>query len=233
MLTAADIADMPGLRLIAYYWQAGWLYEVQSTSIMDDDAWDSLCARLRREWDDLPDTEHKRKIDKAKLDESNSFLGMADKTPLICQHAALRRAAEQKGQPVAEPQINDKVNKVIEAYRELREQRAALADEFKTIDADLKGRMEALEVALLKHMDKVGTSQLKTPSGMAYIETLKTPTCGDWQALYAYIVENNRFDLLQKRLGATAIKDLHEDTGELPPGVTMLQERCVRFKAPK
>jgi hypothetical protein len=232
MLTAADVAAFSGHRLIAYYWQAGWLYEVQGTSIMDDDAWDSLCARLRREWADLPDTEHKQKIDKKALFESNSFLGQGERTPLICQHAAMRRSQERIS-PVAEPEINSKIDRAIGAYLDLREQRAQLKKEFDELDKELVAKMDGLEVAMLRYMDKVGTSQLKSVAGMAYVETSKVPQCGDWQALYGYIQETGRFDMLQKRLGSTAIKDLESDTGELPPGVTMTKERCVRFKSPK
>lgn len=234
MITAADVAAFSGHRLIAYYWQAGYAYEVLGTSLMTDDAWDSLVARLRREWDDLPCTEHRDKICKRSIFESTSFLGQADKTPTICRAAAKRRVEElqpKRGIDVTEQSAN-KIEKAIGAYHALREQRAQLKAEFDEIDKDLKAKMEALEFAMLKHMDAVGTSQLKTAAGMAYVETSKTPTCGDWQALYKYIAENERFDLLQRRLGAQAVKDLEAETGELPPGVTMLQERVVRFRAP-
>lgn len=45
---------------------------------------------------------------------------------------------------------------------------------------------------------------------------------GGWQALWKYIATNNRFDLLQKRLGEKAVADLNE-AGQLPPGVEMIK----------
>jgi hypothetical protein len=42
------------------------------------------------------------------------------------------------------------------------------------------------------------------------------PTTGDWSKLYAYIKENDAFDLLQKRLTETAVAARWEDGIEIP-----------------
>lgn len=118
----------------------------------------------------------------------------------------------------------------IRAYRDLREDRAALKKEFDEIDKGLKARMESLEAALLGKMDSLGVKQLKTASGLAYVETTHKPTCGDWDAFYNWVMETGRLDCLQKRLATTAVNDLVKDTGELPPGCSLVSERVVGIR---
>lgn len=45
---------------------------------------------------------------------------------------------------------------------------------------------------------------------------------GGWQALHDFIIKTGRFDLLQKRLGDKAVKDMAAE-GKLPPGVEMMK----------
>lgn len=44
------------------------------------------------------------------------------------------------------------------------------------------------------------------------------PTAKDWPAIYSYIVENDAFDMLQRRLSATAVRDRWND-GIIIPGI--------------
>lgn len=52
----------------------------------------------------------------------------------------------------------------------------------------------------------------------AQIVTKTTPAAADWQKIHEFIRDNDRFDLLQKRLSDKAVQDMWE-AGEEVPGV--------------
>jgi hypothetical protein len=91
-----NIKTLDHKTLIAYYWQAGFLYEHHDDSFLTDGEWDELCKRLLDEWDDLPDTEHKRKINKADLSSATASGHTKKRVPQIAQVSALKRLAESK-----------------------------------------------------------------------------------------------------------------------------------------
>jgi hypothetical protein len=49
-------------------------------------------------------------------------------------------------------------------------------------------------------------------------------SAADWPEIWAFIKANDRFDMLQKRLGEKALTDFLEESGTLPPGINMHQE---------
>ncbi len=76
----------------------------------------------------------------------------------------------------------------------------------------------ALRVHIKRLLDAVsleaGSGQTASTSIIHSIE----PTPKDWPAIYSYIVENDAFDMLQRRLSATAVKDRWE-SGIVIPGI--------------
>lgn len=70
-------------------------------------------------------------------------------------------------------------------------------------------------VDTLSKSDDTGAAGLKY---RAQVVTKVKPTVADWDALHAYILENGRFDLLQKRLSDKSVADMW-DEGEAVPGV--------------
>lgn len=99
---ATDIASLDGNGLVAYYLQAGWLYENRFASFLDDAQWDALCTRLIAEWDEIPDSEHKRVIQRDALDTGTASYLTDETTPLIAQYSASKKLFEATGE-VVEP----------------------------------------------------------------------------------------------------------------------------------
>lgn len=96
-------------------------------------------------------------------------------------------------------------------------QRAARLAVEKTVK-DMKTRELALRVHIKNKLDAIslemGAGKLATTS----IQRSTEPTVVDWPAVYAFIKENDAFDLLQKRLSPTAVKD-RWDEDILVPGI--------------
>lgn len=61
---------------------------------------------------------------------------------------------------------------------------------------------------------EAGSGKLATTSVCYTTE----PTAKDWPSIYSYIVENDAFDMLQRRLSATAVRDRWNE-GIIIPGI--------------
>ena len=84
-------------------------------------------------------------------------------------------------------------------------------------------KVRARESELKEHMiDNLSKSDDQGAVGLKYrVQLTKTvkPVTKDWEQVYDYIVENDRFDMLQKRLGDRAVLDIYEETGYMPKGI--------------
>lgn len=122
------------------------------------------------------------------------------------------------------------VDQAVAGYITLRDKRSVLKREYEEQDADLRTKMEKIEVFLLRSLDGVGANSLNTDHGTAYISEDVRASCGDWDALWTMIQTTGRFDFLEKRVSSKAVREFKEETGELPPGVSIHSERVVRIR---
>ena len=111
--------------------------------------------------------------------------------------------------------IPNTVGRAADLYKEVSALRIRMDKEVK--------KVKARETELKNHMiDNLSKSEDQGAVGLLYrvqlTEKVK-PTAVDWEKIYDYIVENDRFDLLEKRLGDRAVLDIFEETGKMPPGI--------------
>ena len=114
----------------------------------------------------------------------------------------------------------------IDKYYQLRAQRLNLEKEVKERKRTEKAYMEHI-VAQLRAIKMENVGGLKAN---ASIKEVEMPTPKDWPAIWEYIKENNAFDLLQKRLSSKAVNDWMAETGEIPPGVTLVQQKKLNIR---
>jgi hypothetical protein len=90
-------------------------------------------------------------------------------------------------------------------------------------------KLEALEKALKKHFVE---NLAKSSSGVAGRIALTRiilnpiPVVENWDSFYAFVRRTNSFDLLQRRLAETAVKERLDAKKKLP-GVTIFQDKKV------
>jgi hypothetical protein len=112
-----------------------------------------------------------------------------------------------------------------------------LRDEKDKIEADAKARVEKLaeqmriiEGWLHQQMQTLGVESFKTEYGTAFVKM--TDFCGvqDWNLTLQYIQENQAWNLLNKAVNKTAVKEFIAENQVPPPGVNygMKQEVQVR-----
>lgn len=85
----------------------------------------------------------------------------------------------------------------------------------KQVDAHAK--METiLREHLINELPKGEASGIQGKLARASVVLKVKPTVEDWPALYAYVKKTGNFDMLQRRLSDTAVKERWEDGKEVP-----------------
>lgn len=101
----------------------------------------------------------------------------------------------------------------IDALYALRQNRLELT---KRVD-DLKQLEAEMREEIMTELAVLGLAKASGVNATAGIRNTLEPVVTDWDCVHAFIRENDRFDLLQKRLSAPAWRDLRE-AGTLVPG---------------
>ena len=120
----------------------------------------------------------------------------------------------QEQQPQAKPA---NLGSVIDRYRELYDQRAALNAESK----ELTKQMEALVPQILGQLDELGIDSAKGKHAKVYVEEKIRPAVKSWDDFYNYIRDNEAWFLLERRPTSIAYADLIR-SGQEVPGVEPL-----------
>lgn len=122
-------------------------------------------------------------------------------------------------------QVN--VDTVIKGYVALRDKRAILRKEYKESDAVLEEKMDKCKAFILNNMNMTGADQLGSSNGTAYRKLKFKASAEDWHVAWGWMAENNRLDMMQKRLSLKALEEYYEETGEYPPAVNVSSEYDV------
>ena len=122
-------------------------------------------------------------------------------------------------------QVN--VDTVVQAYIKLRDQRGVLKKAYDDEDALLKTKLEKLETWLMTQMQTTGSTQLGSPHGTAYQQTVFKGNCSDWPSFWNWLGQNGRFDMMEKRVSVKSIQEYYTESGEMPPGINVSPELRV------
>jgi hypothetical protein len=124
------------------------------------------------------------------------------------------------------------VDKMIQAFVMLRDKRSLLKQEFEAADNALKDKQATVKTWLAKQMETLNSDQLSSRGiGTAYRSIKRRFNAIDWPSVWGFIKDNDRFDMMQKRLGEKAVSDYLDETGELPPGIDMFQEYEINVRS--
>lgn len=107
----------------------------------------------------------------------------------------------------------------VEQYLKLRDKKAEIAKKHKEELAPYDEALRALENLFQQAMDAQGLENLKTEAGTAYKSTVGSVSVADWDAFFDYVRTNDAWHLVEKRPAKTAVEEVLEETGELPPGL--------------
>jgi len=128
--------------------------------------------------------------------------------------------------------VSTTIEEVIGLYRQLRARKEQIEESIKPKLAGIREDMLALEGWLLEQAESEGVKSFRTNAGTAFVTTQDSATVADWDKVLSYIVENEGYDLLEKRVSKTVVRDFIEENGAPPPGVNFNSRRTINVRAP-
>ena len=111
-------------------------------------------------------------------------------------------------------------DKLAKIYLKMRDKRQEMARQFEEADNDLKEQMERIETKMLDLCKDLGADSIKTAHG-TIIRSVKTRYwTADWESMHNFIKDHGAFDLLERRVHQTNMKQwLQENPDLLPMGL--------------
>lgn len=114
---------------------------------------------------------------------------------------------------------------LIERLAEVREERRRISAR----DKELVEEWRRLELEAITRLSDQGMDKASSDAGTISISKTILPQVVDWDAFYAYIVDNDAFHMLQKRPAAAAFRELH-DSGEPVAGVEPYEQTTIGLR---
>ena len=127
---------------------------------------------------------------------------------------------------MSEPVKFKSIDEAIEAYVNTRDELRAKQQAFKLEEDAMKANMEQISMWLRDKADELGVDSFKTQFGTAYrsVKTSYRVATGGWDSFIGWVKETGNFQCLEKRVAKLATKEIHDDTGEIPPGLDYVAE---------
>jgi hypothetical protein len=123
-----------------------------------------------------------------------------------------------------------KLSDAVALYIKMRDRKAELKAEFDAKVAPLNEKMDKLEAKLLDVFNQTGMDSVKTEFGTAYATTRVTASVADKEVFMAHIREHDDWGLLEVRASKTAVDQYRSVHDDIPPGVSMREERVVNVR---
>src|SRR5574337_1245676 len=79
--------------------------------------------------------------------------------------------------------------------------------------------MEKISMWLRDKGDELGVDSFKTQYGTAYRSIKTSYRVGNWDEFVGWIRDTGNFQCLEKRVAKLATKEIHDESGVVPPGV--------------
>lgn len=115
---------------------------------------------------------------------------------------------------------NITTDKLAEIYIKIRDKRAELKEKYEADDVELKNQQDMLAERMLDVCREINADSIKTPAGTIIRKVDTRYWTTDWDSMYQFIVENDAYPLLEKRLHQTNLKQfLDENPNLLPAGL--------------
>lgn len=149
--------------------------------------------------------------------------------------AKAKKALAQDGGPPLEKltSANFNIAAIVEKYIEMRDELDAEVDALKEKQAKKRDTMAKMEAAILLFYERHGIDSTGTEKGTAYKSVRTSTKVADWQKLLPFIIKNEAWNLLEKRVSSSGLEEfLEENDSKMPPGVDRRSEMTLKVRRP-
>lgn len=112
------------------------------------------------------------------------------------------------------------VAEAIETYVATRDDLAEKRKAFTQYEANAKAFMYRIQAFIHLKANELGVDSFKTAAGTAYRAVKTQYRTEDWETFLNWVKATNNFQTLEKRPAKLAVKEIHDESGEVPPGLT-------------
>jgi hypothetical protein len=146
---------------------------------------------------------------------------------------ALRRKVLEAGTIVAapSPQSMD-LERLARIWRKMDDAMDNLKADCEAEVAKIKVQQDQLSAVLLGQMHAMKADKLETVAGVIERKEETHVNAADWGAIWRFIVENNKFEFVQKRLTSSEILKWRAVHDALPPGMSTFTKYKLSVKKP-
>lgn len=120
-----------------------------------------------------------------------------------------------------------KTSDLAKAYIELRDRRDARKRKFTEEDKPDETFQERIAAELLRRFNDEGIESVRTPFGTAYKALRVSASVADRPTFLTYLKEHEAWDLADIRVAKNNVKQLREETGDIPPGINWVESREI------
>ena len=113
------------------------------------------------------------------------------------------------------------IDEAIAEFVKVRDELAVKRKAFNEYEATHKMYLEKISMWLRDKGDELGVDNFKTRSGTAFrsVKTSYRVAGAGWDEFIDWNKETGNFQCLEKRVAKNATKEIHDETGAVPPGI--------------
>jgi hypothetical protein len=123
------------------------------------------------------------------------------------------------------------VDKLVNVYTKIRDQRAELTAEYKAAEGELREEQDIVKLALLDYCKEHEVDSVRTASGLFYRTVKQRYWTSDWESMHKFIMEHDLPEFFEKRLNQTHVRQfLEENPDEVPAGLNVDSEYTISVR---
>lgn len=124
-------------------------------------------------------------------------------------------------------EMQSKYKTEIEYLKNLKDQKDKKQEELKAINAEI----EIQERNLIEKLELDGLDTVSIRGvGTAFVTIKDYPQVTDMESFVKWCYENNRIDMIQKRISSTAYNQYVKDENIMPDGTSVYQKSTLNFR---
>jgi len=124
------------------------------------------------------------------------------------------------------------VDKLVNAYVNLRTARAEVSAKYKEQEGELRKKQDEVKLALLDYCKEHEVDSVRTASGLFYRTVKQRYWTSDWESMHKFIFEHNVPEFFEKRLNQTHVRQfIEENPDELPAGLNVDSEYTISVRS--
>ena len=117
--------------------------------------------------------------------------------------------------------MSEDMDKRVEQYVQIRDALKRIEEKYEAERKPLLEIQEILSGMMQEFLDTNKVDNAKTKHGTFYRSTRYTASLADPDVFMKFVIATNKFDLIDRRANATAVKEYVQENNQLPPGCNL------------